>query len=124
MKKILLTLILFSSVLFAQSEDEFSLAKVDTTGIITDTLSRWLITATSNSMNDTCKRYQLMITVDDTIQISSSASFPANNLFIFLPSMSILDWTWYSVFNSNLYWKVSGTGNPKVYIKLKAWGKQ
>jgi len=131
MKKILLKTMLIAflmlsakATLFAQSETEFSLAKSDTTASTTDTLSRLLVNSTSNSLNDTCKRYQLMISCDDTIQISSSASFTSNNTFILLPTIAILDWTWFSAFIPNWYWKILGTGTAKVYFKMKGWNIQ
>lgn len=124
MKNKILILLLLSGVLFSQTETEFSLAKSDTVNAQSDTLSRQLIFSTSNSMNDTCKRYQLMLTADDTIQISSSASYTSNNLYILLPTVAFTDWTWFSAFVGNWYWKVYGTGAARVYIKAKLWGTQ
>lgn len=122
MKIIIFLLLLFAVQVFSQ--DEFSLAKIDTVNAQSDTLSRQLIRTTSNSMNDTCNKYQVMWTANDTIQISSQASYPSNNTFILLPTVSILDWEWFSPFVANWYWKVYGTGTATVYTKVKGWSQQ
>jgi hypothetical protein len=94
----------------------------DTTNATADTLSRQIDLAdTSKTLADKFKQWwQCWFTTDDTIQISSSASFPANDITIILPCE-----TWTSqpndvAYRTNYYWKILGTGT--AYVRKRVWG--
>lgn len=121
-----LTLITLAKESRGQVTDEFSLAFTDTTSIAGDTTSRRVISA-SNTLADTCQRYQMLITTDADIYFSSSASFPANNTFTISARSDgfggLIDWEWFTSFIPNWYYKAV-TGTATVDIKIKCKGKQ
>jgi hypothetical protein len=134
MKKIIILLILllaFGNITYSQyvqvinstSWSMHGYAKRDTTNATADTLSRQIDLAdTSNTLADKCSHWwQCWFTTDDTIQISSSASFPANDITIILPGE-----TWTSEINdaayvTNYYYKILGTGTASV--RKRVWLK-
>ena len=123
MKKILLIFFILIAVkVQSQTTFDFPLQFTDTTST-GDTLSRRVISG-SDSMSDTCKKYQVMIMCDDTIQFSYTAAYSSVNTFRLLPNTAILDYTWYSSQVPNIYYKVYGTGTPNVYIRMKCEGEQ
>jgi hypothetical protein len=95
----------------------------DTVNSTADTVSRLCdLTDTTNSMASLgfTKWWQMIMTTDDTIQVSSSPLFPANKIWIINSNESWTSERFDVTQTTNYYYKVLGTGT--ALVRCRTWG--
>lgn len=113
MKKLLLVvLLLVATNIFAQSYPEpvkYMFSGRDTVQSASDTMSVKIGTALKNKIGDW---FGLIITADDTIQVSTDTNY--TNKMIVYPNESLTTPKFLIKLFTNVYWKVLGTGSASV----------
>jgi len=125
MKKITLILIIIVAILglFITSANSQIVSKLyyagtDTSAALSDTLSR-KVSGTLNTMNGTFPTwYQVVLFVDDTVEVSTSASFTIGKTERILPGFTWTSQIFDVKFIPNLYWKRKGTGTATLEYRI------